>query len=104
MASQVVPTAHDWRVLVSYSGWDGKRREREIAVVTIGQQRTEAEAVELALDSLRKTLKTPKGWDWQRPPKVHDVVASPYTRERTTIQRSKYETLLARFRAKALAT
>lgn len=99
LASLVLPTSDDWLITVNYTGWDGKRRSRKIAVVTEGGALTSDQAVERALNSLRKSLKTSRGWEWQEPPKIHGIDAEPYTKERMAVHKSKYEEMLARFRA-----
>lgn len=98
------PTHDDWRVSVWYRAWNGKDKRRTIAVCTSGSQLSEAQAVERALDSLRKTLmekvKGKPAWFWQLPPKVYDVKAEPYFKKHGTVRAlSKYDEMIARFRA-----
>lgn len=105
MASQMPPTPSDWRVTVWYRGWDGKDRKRSIAVATVGDILTEAQAVDRALNSLRKSLMEKMNgkptWDWALPPKVYDVKAECYFKDGTVKTQTKYEQLLARFKATA---
>lgn len=79
-----------------YRGWNGKDADPiTIRVGRTGEPITEERAVQVALDSLRKSIITRTTAEWALPPKVYSVEAKP----RHRANRTRLEELMDRFKA-----
>jgi hypothetical protein len=99
--SNLSPPKHDdWLVTVwfrNHAGRDEKRTLRVGMMQGVKHAITEARAVELALESLKKSLIANKRGLWLAVPKAYDIKAVPRHKAAGQPHHTRYSELLERF-------
>lgn len=93
------PRHEDWMVQIWYQDHLGKDNEMTIRAGREGEPITEKQAVDIALNAMRKSVITRRSADWVLPPRIYDVAAKPQYKLTNKSEEAVFDELTARLKA-----